>query len=53
MVQRFTDRGLICRYALNQLAEQPELLKDAQCHVLKASPQESLSKQLGQRLGLV
>ena len=52
MVQRFADRGLIYRYALNQLADQPELLNDAQHNVLEESPQESLSKQLGQRLGL-
>ncbi len=53
MVQRFADRGLVYRYALNQLAEQPEMLNDAQCRVLKESPQESLSKQLGQRLNLI
>jgi len=53
MVQRFADRGLICRYALNQLAQQPELLNDVQCRVLEESPQESLSKQLGERLGLI
>ena len=52
MVQRFADRGLIYRYALNQLADQPELLNDAQHNVLEESPQENLSKQLGQRLGL-
>ena len=53
MVQRFAARGLICRYALNQLAEQPEMLNDAQCNALEESPQESLSKQLGLRLGLI
>jgi len=52
MVQRFADQGLICRYALNQLVEQPEMLDDAQVSVLKESPQKNLSKQLGQRLGL-
>lgn len=53
MVQRFANRGLVCRYALNQLVEQPELLEEARCSVLEESPQESLSNQLGQRLGLI
>jgi len=53
MVQRFADRGFIHRYALNQLAEQPEMLDDVQCSVLEESPQENLSKQLGQHLGLI
>jgi hypothetical protein len=52
MVQRFANRGLIYRYALNQLAEQPELLNDARHTVLEESPQERLSKQLEQRLEL-
>ncbi|HHH43585.1 MAG TPA: hypothetical protein ENK49_05555 [Gammaproteobacteria bacterium] len=53
MVQRFVERRLIRRFALNQLSGQPEMLGDVQCRVLEASPQERLSQQLGQRLGLV
>jgi len=53
MVQRFVERGFIRRLALNQVSGQPEMLNDVQCRVLEVSPQAVLSRQLGQRLGLI
>ena len=52
MVKGFADRGFLCRYALAQLAQHPELLESKQCRVLTASPLGELAEQLGKRLGL-
>ena len=52
-IQRFSDQGLLCRYALAALAEQPALLEGRRCEVLKESPLAELSEQLGKRLALL
>ena len=52
MIQGFADRGYLCRYALMELLQQPELLEKQQCQVLEESPLLELGEQLGKRLGL-
>lgn len=52
MMQRFSDRGLICRYAIAELERQPGALGDQKCNVLQESPLKELSRQLGERLGI-
>ncbi|MGB5535316.1 MAG: ELM1/GtrOC1 family putative glycosyltransferase [Thiogranum sp.] len=53
MMQGFADSGYLCRYALAELSQQPELLESRQCRVLEASPLDDLAEQLGKRLGYV
>ncbi|MEA2078664.1 MAG: ELM1/GtrOC1 family putative glycosyltransferase [Pseudomonadota bacterium] len=53
MVQGFADAGYLCRYALAELSQQPELLGSRQCRVLEASPLDDLAEQLGKRLGMI
>jgi mitochondrial fission protein ELM1 len=51
-LKRFTDRQLLCRFGLSELAQTPELLEQAQCRVLDQSPLADLAQQLADRLGL-
>jgi len=53
MMQGFANSGYLCRYALAELSQQPELLESRQCRFLEASPLDDLSEQLGKRLGLI
>jgi len=53
MVQRFSDKGMICRQAIAKLEQRPESLRDSECKVLEESPLVELSLQLGKRLGLL
>jgi mitochondrial fission protein ELM1 len=53
MMQRFADSGYLCRYALTELSQQPEMLESRPCRVLEASPLDGLAVQLGKRLGLI
>jgi len=52
MIRRFSERNLLCRFTLEELAQQPELVSKADCKVLETSVQESLSRQLAERLDL-
>jgi ribulose kinase len=51
-LKRFTDRQLLRRFGLSELAQTPELLEQAQCRVLDQSPLADLAQQLADRLGL-
>ncbi|MEN8762294.1 MAG: ELM1/GtrOC1 family putative glycosyltransferase [Thiogranum sp.] len=53
MMQGFADSGYLCRYALTELSQRPELLESRQCRVLEESPLDDLAEQLGKRLGLI
>ncbi len=52
MIQRFAERRLLCRFTLDELVQQPELLGKAHCRVLEASAQLALSVQLNKHLNL-
>ena len=51
-LQRFAERGFLCRHDLAQLAECPELLAPERCRALDESPNRWLAEQLRARLGL-
>jgi mitochondrial fission protein ELM1 len=53
MMQGFANSGYLCRYALAELSQQPELLESTQYRVLEASPLDDLAVQLGKRLGMI
>lgn len=53
MMQGFANSGYLCRYALAELSQQPELLESRQWRVLEASPLDDLAVQLGKRLGMI
>jgi mitochondrial fission protein ELM1 len=52
MIARFEQRGWLVRYAIEELAAEPQRLDDIQCKVLDSSPLEDLAAQLAGRLQL-
>ena len=53
MIRRFAGRGLLCRFSIEELAQQPELVGKANYRIAETSAQARLSRQLGERLGLL
>lgn len=51
-LQRFAERGFLCRHSLVELAERPQSLDTQQCRALDVSPMQWLAEQLRLRLGL-
>jgi mitochondrial fission protein ELM1 len=51
-LMRFSEQGLLCRFALAELSQQPGLLDRQSCRVLEESPLQSLADSLRKRLRL-
>jgi mitochondrial fission protein ELM1 len=52
MLQSFSESGYLCRHALAELVQQPEMLERLHCRVIESSPLDGLAEQLAKRLGM-